>query len=98
MSRLSRAHVQQSRGQQRRHHSGATNHPSHLHGFTACFAGSPCRFAVLVSNPGGGKIGGRSCECALFCTSISEKSIAGATADTGTLPLSAPQTPLNTCC
>ena len=48
--------------------------------------------------PGGGKIGGRSCECARFCTSISEKSIAGATAETGTLPLSAPQTPLNTCC
>ena len=32
-----------------------------------------------------------------FCTSISENSIAGAAADTGTCPDSAPQTPLNTC-
>ena len=54
--------------------------------------------AALSSNPGGGKSGGRSCSCARFCTSISEKSIAGATAATGTCPLSAPQTPLKTCC
>ncbi len=32
----------------------------------------------------------------LFCTSISENSIAGDAAETGTLPDSAPQMPLNT--
>ena len=46
--------------------------------------------------PGGGSIGGRSRPCAFFCTSISENSIAGADAETGTHPDSAPQIPLNT--
>ena len=41
-------------------------------------------------------MGGRACECARFCTSISEKSIAGAAAATGTLPDSAPHIPLKT--
>jgi hypothetical protein len=40
--------------------------------------------------------GGRSCDLAFFSISISETSIAGETADTGTLPDSAPQYPLNT--
>src|SRR5580700_6334226 len=48
------------------------------------------------SNPGAGKIGGRSREALRFWTSISLKSIAGAEADTGTLPDSAPQIPLKT--
>src|SRR4029077_7754085 len=52
--------------------------------------------AALLPHEGGGRIGGRTRECARFCTSISEKSIAGAAAETGTLPDSAPQTPLNT--
>src|SRR5579859_2607 len=62
------------------------------HGFT------PVESSLPPSTPGAGNIGGRSRPCARFCTSISLNSIAGATADTGTLPLSAPQTPLNTCC
>src|SRR6267142_2251362 len=49
-----------------------------------------------VSNPGGGSTGGRSWPCAIFCTSISENSIAGAAAETGTAPDSAPHSPLNT--
>src|SRR5258708_1014635 len=48
------------------------------------------------SNPGGGSTGGRSWPCAIFCTSISEKSMAGAAAETGTAPDSAPHSPLNT--
>jgi hypothetical protein len=52
--------------------------------------------AALLSQVGGGRIGGRTRECARFCTSISENSIAGAAAETGTLPDSAPHTPLNT--
>src|SRR5262249_4141837 len=45
---------------------------------------------------GGGKIGGRFNECPRFCTSISENSMAGATAATGTAPDSAPQIPSKT--
>src|SRR6202035_4632389 len=74
------------------------NHARNFHGFTACCPCDSCAVVVVDSNPGGGKMGGSSCECARFCTSISENSIAGATAATGTLPLSAPHTPLNTCC
>src|ERR1700719_746294 len=66
------------------------------HGFTPVASSLP--LPAAPSTPGAGKIGGRSLPCARFCTSISLNSIAGATADTGTLPLSAPQTPLNTCC
>src|SRR5438552_7772303 len=72
------------------------NQSAKFHGFTSVLELSA--FIVLSSNPGGGKSGGRSCSCARFCTSISEKSIAGAAAETGTLPLSAPHTPLKTCC
>ncbi len=41
-------------------------------------------------------MGGRSVEVCFFCTSISEISMAGAAAATGTEPDSAPQYPLNT--
>src|SRR5882724_7939741 len=73
-----------------------TNQSVKFHGFTSDFELSA--FIVLSSNPGGGNSGGRSCSCARFCTSISLNNIAGAAAETGTLPLSAPHTPLNTCC
>ena len=49
----------------------------------------PCRSAR-------GSSGGRSFDLAFFSISISETRIAGETADTGTLPDSAPQYPLNT--
>ena len=45
---------------------------------------------------GADRYGGRSRELSLRCTSISETSNAGAMADTGTLPDSAPQMPLKT--
>ena len=45
---------------------------------------------------GAGRIGSVSCDCAFFCTSTSLTSSDGDDADTGTPPLSAPQTPLNT--
>ena len=57
---------------------------------------SEVRRPSRLSHDGGGRIGGRVRECARFCTSISENSIAGAAAETGTLPDSAPHTPLNT--
>src|SRR5206468_6095699 len=49
-------------------------------------------FAAL----GAGNIGEVSCDCAFFCTSTSLTSSGGEEADTGTPPLSAPHTPLNT--
>src|SRR5260370_12033294 len=52
--------------------------------------------AVAVLESGAGRIGGRSCVCRRFCTSISENSMAGAAAVTGTEPDSAPHTPLKT--
>src|SRR3984957_9638258 len=51
---------------------------------------------LISDTAGGGRIGGRVSPYFRFCTSISEKSIAGAAAETGTLPDSAPQIPLNT--
>src|SRR5258707_15738524 len=68
-----------------------------FHGFTCVLAWPLCAVVVVFSKPGGGKMGGRSWECPRFCTSISEKSMAGGNAATGTLPLSAPQTALKTC-
>ena len=41
-------------------------------------------------------MGSVSCDCTFFWTSTSLTSNAGAEADTGTPPLSAPQMPLNT--
>src|SRR5206468_9473285 len=46
-----------------------------FHGFTSSFGCTFC-LSCEFSNPGGGRTGGRSCSCARFCTSISEKSMA----------------------
>src|SRR5206468_12337809 len=77
-------------GSRRRVNAGEENHGKDreqraskvFHGFTSAFGCTFC-LSCEFSNPGGGRIGGRSCSCARFCTSISEKSMAGATAETG---------------
>src|ERR1700722_8050739 len=51
-------------------------------------------FIAAESTGGGQTIGGRDVPCACRCVSIALTSIAGATALTGTVPLSAPHSPL----
>ncbi len=73
------------RGSQRhseRHKQQQGQHRNFFH-CASPFASESC--------PGGGRIGGRSVDVSFFCTSISEIRIAGATAETGTEPDSAPQ-------
>src|SRR5262245_39147056 len=55
-----------------------------------------CRTSRALPASGAGKMGMRSEDFAFFCTSICVVRIAGEMADTGTLPDSAPQNPLNT--
>src|SRR5260370_42174167 len=88
-----------------RHQQDQNGGTEPAHQRASCFAGSPARavFACwgalaegwaaatfVCSTPGGGSSGGRSWPCAIFCTSISEKTMAGAAAATGTEPDSAP--------
>src|SRR5207248_4564229 len=83
---------------QQRGHGAAGNPKRCSHGsITACR--DPFHFtpAWLFSRVvGSGSSGGRSFDLAFFSISISETRIAGATAETGTLPDSAPQYPLKT--
>src|ERR1700732_5344849 len=57
---------------------------------------APSLLSFSVAPGGGGRMGGRASPYFRFWTSISVNSIAGAAADTGTLPDSAPQIPLKT--
>src|SRR5216684_6643459 len=79
-----------------RKHSAQQTHEQQCLEIAHYFASGFWLCAPGVSNPGGGSTGGRSWPCAIFCTSISEKSMAGAAAETGTAPDSAPHSPLNT--
>src|SRR5580700_782852 len=91
MLRQNRRHTG-GKNQKSRYQFALADHPGH-YSWPPDFAG--CDDSD-VSKPGGGRIGGRFRECARFCTSMSEKSMAGAAADTGTEPDSAPQIPLKT--
>src|SRR5258708_6915016 len=79
-----------------RKHGAQQTHEQQCLEMTHYFASGFWLCAPGDSNPGGGSTGGRSWPCAIFCTSISEKSMAGAAAETGTAPDSAPHSPLNT--
>src|ERR1700756_1086587 len=73
----------------REQHDAGAGHDLH------CFAPEPF-VESAPSSVGAGRVGGRLSEWARFCPWISENSIAGPAAATGTCPDSAPQTPLNT--